>query len=104
MFEVHQTWDLIPNVDQQAYNAWAKKSIGTTLQQSGLIEFRAYRNLGGTPQILVVTAWETAADWARFAENDWPALNEELHAFATNSHYILWGTSPVVPQPLHPAR
>ncbi len=104
MIEVHQTWDLIPNVDQQAYNAWAKRAISTTLQQLGLCEFQAYRNLSGTPQVLVVTIWETAADWATFAEKLWPVFEEELHAFATNTHYILWGISPIVPQPLHPTR
>jgi heme-degrading monooxygenase HmoA len=104
MNEAHQTWDQIPGVDQRAYNAWAKKAIGTTLQQPGLIEFRAYRNLSGSPQILVVTEWDSVVDWARFAENSWPALEAELRAFATNINYSLWGISPVVPQPLRPAK
>lgn len=104
MIEVHQTWDLIPNVDKQAYNAWAKKAVGTTLQQPGLIEFRAHRSLSGSPQILVVTDWETAADWAKFAETLWPALNDELTAFAVNTHFMLWGPSPVVPAPLKPGK
>ncbi len=104
MAESHMTYDLIPNVDKQAYTAWAKKAIGTLLQQPGVIEFRAYRNWSGNPQVLTVTVWETAADWAKFGECVWPELNEELYTFATNIHYILWEASPVVPQPLHPTR
>ena len=58
MIECHETWDLIPGVDQQAYGAWAKSAIGLVMKQPGLIEFRANRNMLGSPQILVVTVWE----------------------------------------------
>jgi heme-degrading monooxygenase HmoA len=104
MVEGHLTWDFVPGVDQQAYTAWAKKAIGTTLQQPGLIEFRANRNLCGSPHVLVVTVWEAAADWATFLENTWAELEVELHAYVVNIHYVVWGTSPVVPKALHPAK
>ena len=102
MIECHETWDLIPGVDQQAYGAWAKSAIGLVMKQPGLIEFRANRNMLGSPQILVVTVWESAADWAIFGENTWVKLEGELRSYATNIHYTLWASSPLVPQPLHP--
>jgi len=74
MVEEHMTWDFVPGVDQQAYNAWAKKAIGTVLKQPGLIEFRANRNVCGSPHVLVVTEWDSAADWGNFSESTWPAF------------------------------
>jgi hypothetical protein len=50
MLEAVLTYDLVPGASQQAYQAWAKNSIGTTLRQAGLIEFRAHRNIFGLPQ------------------------------------------------------
>ena len=104
MIESHQTWDLIPGVDLQSYGAWSKNALGTSLKQPGIIEIRANRNLAGSPQILVVTVWESVADWAKFVENSWMPIEEALHAYATNIHYTLWSTSPLVPQPLRPAK
>jgi len=40
MLEAVLTYDLVPGASQQAYQAWAKNAIGTTLRQTGLIEFR----------------------------------------------------------------
>jgi hypothetical protein len=31
MIEVVLTYDLVPGVDQQAYQAWAKNAIGVTM-------------------------------------------------------------------------
>jgi heme-degrading monooxygenase HmoA len=104
MIESHQTWDLIPGVDQQAYGAWAKNAIGVTLKQPGLVEFRANRNLAGSPQVLVVSVWESVADWAKFVESSWVEIEGALRSHATNIHYTLWATSPLVPQPLRPAK
>lgn len=40
MLEAVFTYDLVPGMSQQVYQAWAKNAIGTTLRQTGLIEFR----------------------------------------------------------------
>ena len=104
MIEVHMTWDFVPGVDRKGYGDWAKKAIGATLQTPGLIEFRANRNLCGSPQVLVVTLWESMAAYGNFTENTWPALEVEVNTYAQNIHYVMWGPSPVVPQPLHPAK
>jgi hypothetical protein len=104
MVESHVTWDLVPNVDQKAYGEWSKKAIGTLLKTPGLIEVRANRNLCGSPQVLIVDVWENMAAFGNFSETVWPALEAELNPLVQNVHYTLWATSPVLPQPLRPAK
>ena len=50
MIENTMTYELRPNLDQQAYGEWAKKTIGVILQAPGVVEFRANRNLLGSPE------------------------------------------------------
>jgi len=105
MIENCQTYDFLPGIDQQAYSEFAKKAIGAVLQAPGLVEFRAYRNMLGSPQVRLVTVWQTLEDWARFGESAaWQALEAEMRTFIVNNHTELWGPSPVVPEPLRPGR
>ena len=103
MIEVNKTYDLLPGIDQQAYGQAAQEMIRMMLQAPGIIEFRANRNMLGSPQVRITTLWETLADWAKFAESaERYALESELLAFTTNINVQLWGSSPVVPEPLRP--
>jgi heme-degrading monooxygenase HmoA len=98
-------WDLLPDLDQQAYEGWAKKTIGTMLKSPGIIEFRANRNILGSPQVGTTVLWQTLADWAKFAESaENQKIQSELYKFATNVKIELWGPSPVVPEPLRPGK
>ena len=49
MIEVNLSWDLLPNIDQQAYGEWATKTVGAILKAPGLVEFRAHRNIKNFP-------------------------------------------------------
>lgn len=104
MFEVDLRWDFLPGIDQQAYQAWAKKAIGTILQAPGLVEFRANRSMLASPQIRTTSVWKSMADWANFDESDaWQALKQEmLDRYAQDVSVEVWGPSPVVPEPLRP--
>jgi hypothetical protein len=94
---------LRPNFDQQAYGEFAKKAIGIILPSPGVVEFRAYRILLGSPQVRSTTVFQTLADWANFVDTDeWRTLQAELRAFATDLHLQLWGPSPVLPEPVRP--
>jgi hypothetical protein len=105
MIEKVMTWDLLPGVDLKAYAAWARKTAETTLRQPGVVEFRANRNLLGNPQIRVAVTWKSLADWARFAESEvWRSLEVECRSFATNIRLELWGPSPIVSEPIRPAK
>ena len=105
MIEVNKTYDLLPGIDLQAYSESAKKWIGTLLQATGFVEFRAHRNLLSSPQVRSTFVWETLADWARFAESaERQELESELRTFATNIKIEIWGPSPVVPEPIRPGK
>lgn len=103
MIEVNSTWDLLPNVDQQAYGEFAQRAIGAILKAPGLIEFRASRNMLGSPQVRSTSVFRTLADWASFNESDaWRELEADLRRFATNIGVEIWGPSPVLPEPVRP--
>lgn len=104
MIEVTQTYELLPTVDLGAYAAWVKKALGIVLKQPGFVEFRAHRNLLGSPQVRTTTVWQSAAEWARFDEGDWQTLELELRRMATQLRVELWGPSAMVPEPLRPQR
>ncbi len=105
MIEEHMLFDLMPGVDMEAYTEWAKKTIGAVLRAPGIVEFRASRNIMGSPEARATGVWESLADWANFVESDeWQALWEEGRVLITNVKVELWGPSPVVPEPLRPNR
>jgi hypothetical protein len=54
MIEVNTTWELLPNIDQEAYGEWAKETVGKILKAPGLVEFRAHRNILGSPHVQLI--------------------------------------------------
>ncbi|MFB0564679.1 MAG: antibiotic biosynthesis monooxygenase [Candidatus Aminicenantaceae bacterium] len=104
--EVHLYYDLLPGIDQQAYQEWAKKAIGLVMQSPGLIEFRAHRNLLGSPFVRSTSVWQTLNDWANFAQSEkWEKIAADLrNSFAVNIKVEIWGPSPIVPEPLRPKK
>ena len=105
MIELNMTYDLLPGIDQQAYQVMAKKAVGLLLQSPGLVEFRASRNVLGSPQVRATSVWQTLVDWANFNESSgWQELETEMRTFVTNLRFELWGPSPVVPEPLRPGQ
>ena len=104
MIEVHITYNLLPQSDPAAYSEWQRKAIIPVMKRKGFVELKAHRNMLSSPQILLITVWETLPDWARFAESGyWGELLEELvTSIATNVDIRIWGPSPVVPEPLRP--
>ena len=103
MIEANTTWDLFPDIDREAYGEFAKKAVGAALKAPGIIEFRANRNMLGSPQVRSTSVFKTLADWASFTDSDeWRALEAELRIFATNIKVEVWGPSPVLPEPVRP--
>jgi heme-degrading monooxygenase HmoA len=103
MIEVNTTYEILPNTNQQAYGEFAKKAIGTILKAPGLIEFRANRNLLGSPLVRTTSVFRTLSDWAGFAETDeWRELDAEFRTFVTDLRVEIWGPSPVLPEPIRP--
>lgn len=105
MIEVNMTYDFLPGIGQQAYGEFVKKAIATLLQAPGLVEFRANRNVLGSPQVRSTSVWQTLADWAKFIEStEWQALDTDFRAFVTNLDVQIWGPSPIVTEPLRPRK
>ena len=103
--EVHWSWDFLPGTDQKAFAEFAKNSIATFLKAPGLIEYRANRNVLGSPQSRATTVWQSLSDWAKFAHSkEWAAIETQLRTFVTNIHVEIWGPSPTVPKPLRPGQ
>lgn len=106
MIEFCLTYDFIDGYDEDAYNDWSKRAIVPLLKSPGIIEFRAHRNLQGSPLVRLTAEWKNIQHWAKFAKSpEWQDLVEELStSFATNISTEVWGPSPTVPKPLHPIK
>jgi heme-degrading monooxygenase HmoA len=104
MFEVNLLYDFVPGIDRAEYLEWAERVIGMIMQSPGLVEFRAQRNVLGSPFIRTTTIWKTQADWVNFFESaKWQEIEAELRArFAINIAVEFWVPSPVVPETLKP--
>jgi heme-degrading monooxygenase HmoA len=106
MIEVCLLFNLYKDVNEDDYAAWAKKAIVPLLKSPGIVEFKAHRNILGTPQVRLTTTWNSLNDWARFAESsDWLRLMGELSKnFAADIEMTIWAPSPIAPGPLRPSK
>ena len=103
--EVHWCFDLLPGVDQKAFAEFVKDVIATCMKAPGLIEYRASRNVLGSPQGRATTVWQSLSDWAKFTESrEWAELEAKARTFQTNIHVEIWRPSPLVPKPLRPGQ
>ncbi len=103
--EVSRSYDFLPGIDKKAYAEFAKNAVATFMKAPGLIEFRANRNVLGSPQVRTITVWQSLGDWAKFGETkEGEAVEAQLRTFATNIRVEIWGLSPVVPKPVRPGK
>jgi len=103
MIQAVLTYDLVPSADQPAYLTWARNAIGLVMQQPGLIEFRAHRNLLGAPLFRVTIEWQSMADLEKFLLGAWQPVEAELAAdYQSTSRASSAGSlqAPVSPGPL----
>ena len=68
MIEVAFTYDFIPGIDEQAYTQLAKRATAMMLTAPGFLEFRAHRNMVGTPHVRRTSVWESLGHWASLAQ------------------------------------
>jgi|SRR3990172_1147108 len=103
MIEVAFTYDFHPNIDEEAYAKLAKRATMMMLSSKGFIEFRAHRNITGSPHVRRTSVWESLADWAALAQNpEFQKLTAEFRTYVNNLDVQLWGPSPLVPEPIRP--
>ena len=87
----------------EAYGQWAESAIRRVLAAPGIVEFRAYRPVTGSYQVVVTYQFVDLAAWAAWQSNeDVQKLTDEVHTYCTNVNWELWGPSPIVPEPIRP--
>ncbi len=68
MIEVEFTYDILNNIDEEAYARLARKATVMMLNSDGFIELRANRNLLGSPHVrrsLFGKVWNSMQDWLK---------------------------------------
>ncbi len=103
MIEVAFTYDFHPGIDEVAYANLAKKATAMMKAAPGFIEFRAHRNMIGSPHVRRTSVWESLADWAALAQDpDFQKLTAEFRTYVNHLDVQLWGPSPLAPHPIRP--
>ena len=103
MIEVAFTYDFLPNIDEKAYAKVAKRATAMMLRSKGFVEFRAHRNMTGSPHVRRTSVWEDLADWAMVIQDpEFQEITAEFRHFVTNLDVQIWGPSPYVPEPIRP--
>ena len=103
MIEIVHSYDFRPGIHEQAYAALAKKATAMMVAAPGFVEFRAHRNMIGSPHVKRTSLWENLYDWAALAQRpEFQALTAEFRSYVTNLNVEIWGPSPYVPHPIRP--
>jgi len=103
MVEVAYTYDFLPNIDEKAYAKIAKRATVLMSQSEGFIEFRANRNLVGSPHVRRTSVWKNLAHWSALAQReDFQKLTADFRLHVTNLQVNFWGPSPLLPEPIKP--
>lgn len=103
MIEVEFTYDILSNIDEEAYARLARKATVMMLNSDGFIELRANRNLLGSPHVKRSSVWESMEQYSRLAENpEFQKINQEFKKFVNHTKVVIWGPSPFMPDPIRP--
>jgi len=103
MVEVAFTYDFIPNFDVAAYTKVARDATQIMLSSKGFIEFRANRNMMGSPNVRRTSVWQNLSDYALMAQShEFQKVTQEFRKFVTNIDVQIWGPSPISPEPIRP--
>jgi quinol monooxygenase YgiN len=97
-------YDIHPD-KREAYLKWTEGAIKRSLSVPGVVEFRAYRSVAGSSQVVTTYELPDMAAWAAWNSNeDIQKLVAEVHTLALNVSIEVWGPTPVVPAPIRPGK
>ena len=68
MIEVTFTYDFQSGIDEKAYAKLAREASVIMSRADGFIEFKANRNMVGSPHVRRSSSWKSLAHWAAFAQ------------------------------------
>ncbi|MCD4676303.1 MAG: hypothetical protein K8S18_09965 [Desulfobacula sp.] len=93
-------WDILPGKLEE-YTEWSGAAMQRQFGIPGIKEFRAYRPVTGSHQIVITYEFADFASWATWMENETiQKVNQELRDYALNIKFELMGPSPIVPEPI----
>lgn len=93
-------WDILPGKTEE-YNEWSQTAMKRQFSVPGIKEFRGYRPVTGSHQIIVTYEFANFSAWATWVENETvQTVNQELRDYALNIKFDLLGPSPIVPEPI----
>ena len=105
MIEVVYTYDFLPDIDEEAYAQTARKDTMMMVSTPGFIEFRAHRNLVGSPNVRRTSVWKSLTHWATLVQKpEFQKITSDFRTYVTNLEVQLWGPSPLVPRPIRPQK
>jgi quinol monooxygenase YgiN len=89
----------------EAYLKWVEGAIKRVLAVPGVVEFRSYRPVTGSSQLVTTIEFaDMAACGAAVSSADMQKLSMELHTLCLNVSVEIWGPSPLVPVPRRPGK
>ena len=89
----------------EAYYKWATENLQGQHAEPGVVQFMGYRVLVGSSRAAMTHEFADLAAWAVW-NNDPETIKTrtELYSFALNVSTELWGSSPLMPAPMRPAK
>jgi quinol monooxygenase YgiN len=101
MIEVAFYYDFTPGYDENAYTDLVRRATNMMVKADGFVEFRAHRNILGSPQVRRTSVWENLEFWAKLAQTpEFQKITTEFSGFVTNLDVQIWGPSPLTPEPI----
>lgn len=103
MVEVTFTYDFHPGINEKAYANMAKRATELMRKAPGFIEFKAHRNMIGSPHVRRTSVWQSMEHWAALAQTeDFQNVTAEFRTYVTHLEVQIWGPSPYVTKPIGP--
>jgi antibiotic biosynthesis monooxygenase (ABM) superfamily enzyme len=97
-------WNVHPD-KVEAYVKWSEGAVRRVLAVPGVVEFRAYRTIAGSYQVVLTYEFADLSSYAAWYVNkDVQKVLDEAYTLTLNMTSELWGPSPIVPEPIRPRK
>ena len=97
-------WNIHPD-KVEAYLKWSQTAVQRVLAVPGVVEFRAYRTVAGSHQVVLTYEFADLGSFAAWFENkEVQKVLNEAYTLTLNVTSEVWGPSPVVPTPIRPGK
>lgn len=95
-------YDINPD-KQDEYLKWAQSAIPEVVGVGSVVEFGAYRAISGDRRVVTTVQFADLTTWQAWYESETAqAVLADATSVMINVETELWGSSPVLPQPIRP--